>query len=62
MPRELLSPFPLRSSGTTSVELHWRLIGKLGNGQTSSHFVLLLDRPKGNFFNNRIAEIASTNK
>ena len=32
-----------------SVELHWRLIGELGNGQTGPYFVLLLDRPKGNF-------------
>ena len=32
-----------------SIELHWRLIGELENGQTGSYFVLLLDRLKSNF-------------
>ena len=49
MPRELLLSLALRSGETASVELYWRLIGKLENGQTGSLSTLLLDRPKGNF-------------
>ena len=49
MPRGLLLPPTLESSGTMSVELHWRLIDRLGNSQTSLLFALLLDRPRGNF-------------
>ena len=39
----------LRSGGTMSVELHWRLIDRLGNDQNGSLFTLLLNRPRGNF-------------
>jgi len=49
MPRELLLSPALTSSGIISVELHQRLIDKLGNGQTGPLFVLLLNRPKSNF-------------
>jgi len=48
-PRGLLLPLVLRSGGIISVGLYWRLIDKLGNGQTGPLFALLLDRLKGNF-------------